>query len=50
MMRFVKPIDGDVLIEWHYRDRLFPGVKWCEEHGYRSSWISDFAFEKLPGR
>ena len=33
-----------------YRERLFRGVKWCEEHGYRSSWISDFAFEKLPGR
>ncbi len=33
-----------------YRERLFRGVKWCVEHGYRSSWISDFAFEKLPGR
>ncbi|MBR2925998.1 MAG: hypothetical protein IKC31_00250 [Clostridia bacterium] len=27
-----------------YRERLFTGVRWCEEHGYRSSWISDFAF------
>lgn len=27
-----------------YRERLFAGVAWCEEHGYRSSWISDFAF------
>lgn len=33
-----------------YRERVFQGVKWCVEHGYRSSWISDFAFEKLPGR
>lgn len=30
-----------------YRDRLFRGVQWCEEHGYRSSWISDFAFDKV---
>ena len=28
-----------------YRDRVLAGVKWCEEHGYRSAWISDFAFE-----
>ena len=28
-----------------YRERLFAGVAFCEEHGYRSSWISDFAFE-----
>ncbi len=33
-----------------YRERLFRGVEWCEKNGYRSSWISDFAFEKLPGR
>ena len=30
-----------------YRDRVFRGVQWCEEHGYRSSWISDFAFDKV---
>ena len=29
-----------------FRERLLAGVEWCEEHGYRSSWISDFAFEK----
>ena len=29
-----------------YKERLFAGVEWCEKHGYRSSWISDFAFEK----
>lgn len=28
-----------------YRERVFEGVRWCVEHGYRSSWISDFAFE-----
>ncbi|MBR2353709.1 MAG: hypothetical protein IKA76_04310 [Clostridia bacterium] len=28
-----------------YKERLFAGVEWCEEHGYRSCWISDFAFE-----
>ncbi len=33
-----------------YRDRVFRGVKWCVDNGYRSSWISDFALEKLPGR
>lgn len=28
-----------------YRERLFAGVAFCEEQGYRSSWISDFAFD-----
>ncbi len=27
-----------------YKERLFAGVEWCEEHGYRPSLISDFAF------
>lgn len=31
-------------------ERVFRGVKWCVDNGYRSSWISDFALEKLPGR
>lgn len=33
-----------------YRERIFRGVQWCVEHGYRSSWISDFALEAMPGR
>ena len=33
-----------------YRERVFRGVRWCEENGYRSSWISDFALESMPGR
>lgn len=28
-----------------YRERLFEGVRWCVEHGYRSTFISDFAFD-----
>ncbi len=32
-----------------YKARLFAGVEWCESHGYRSSWISDFAFEDSHG-
>ena len=28
-----------------YRERVLRGVEWCERHGYRSSWISDFAFD-----
>ncbi len=27
-----------------YKERLFAGVEWCEEHGYRPALISDFAF------
>lgn len=27
-----------------YKERLFAGVKWCVEHGYRPSLLSDFAF------
>ena len=27
-----------------YKERLFAGVKWCAEHGYRPALISDFAF------
>lgn len=27
-----------------YKERLFAGVEWCEEHGYRPSLISDFVF------
>ena len=38
------------LYESDYRDRVFRAVEWCEKNGYRSSWISDFAFEKMPGR
>ena len=33
-----------------YRERVFKGVEWCVRNGYRSSWISDFALEKMPGR
>ncbi len=36
--------------EADYKERLVRGVEWCEKNGYRSSWISDFAFEKMPGR
>ena len=28
-----------------YKERLFEAVEWCEKHGYRPSWISDFAFD-----
>ncbi len=38
------------IYEPDYRERIRAGVKWCVENGYRSSWISDFALEKLPGR
>ncbi len=36
--------------ESDYRDRLVAGIEWCIKNGYRSSWISDFAFEKSPGK
>ena len=29
-----------------YKERVMAGVRWCEEHGYRSKWIEDFAFEE----
>lgn len=33
-----------------YRERLVAGIEWCLKNGYRSSWISDFAIEKKPGK
>ena len=29
-----------------YRDKIFKTVKWCVDHGYRTTFISDIAFEK----